>query len=55
MPAAVEQLTPPDSLRESLMATVRAEAAAEAPAAQAAPAREPRRARDPGGMASVAC
>ena len=47
IPAGVEQLSPPDSLRENLMATVRAEAAAEAPAADAAPAREPRRARDP--------
>ena len=42
LPASVEQLTPPDSLRDGLMATVRAEAA-DAPAAKPAPApaREP--------------
>jgi hypothetical protein len=47
IPVGVEQLSPPDSLRESLMATVRAESAAEAPAAKAAPAPEPQRAREP--------
>jgi hypothetical protein len=45
LPASVEQVSPPDSLRESLMATVRAEAAAEAPAgasARSAPRRQRR-------------
>jgi hypothetical protein len=39
LPASVEQVSPPDSLRENLMATVRAEAEAEAPAAAAPAAR----------------
>lgn len=44
LPAAVEQQTPPERLRESLMATVRAEAALSvaAPGPQAAVARRPR-------------
>ncbi len=41
LPAAVPQLSPPESLRESLMATVRAEAAP--PATAAAPPRRTRR------------
>ena len=37
LPASVEQLSPPESLRENLMATVRTEAAAAQPAAATAP------------------
>ena len=41
LPASVEQVTPPDSLRQRLMATVRAEAAEQAEAAP--PGAEPKR------------
>ena len=39
LPASVEQLTPPQRIRDELMATVRAEAEAEAPPARAGPRR----------------
>lgn len=43
LPASVEQVSPPDSLRQNLMATVRAEAEAQAPVAAAARPRRERR------------